>query len=99
MDCSNSLDVYNCFRIPMMVMIRLTVAVLCYLIHVALESLICLVEHDCDTTVSDNNTFLAAHQAARYDKVDCLRFLVQQGTELDAALSDGRTLAHVVSFL
>ena len=63
----------------------------------ALESVICLVERDCDTTVGDSNSFLAAHLAARYDKLDCLRFLVQQGTALDAAQSEGRTPAHVVS--
>ena len=54
-------------------------------------------ERDCDTTVGDSNSFLAAHLAARYDKMDCLRFLVQQGTALDAAQSEGRTPAHVVS--
>lgn len=66
-------------------------------IFAALDSVICLVERDCDTTVGDKNSFLAAHLAARYDQLDCLRFLVQQGTALDAVQSEKRTPVHVVS--
>lgn len=59
----------------------------------------CLVERDCDTTVGDSNTYLAGHLAARYDKVDCLKYLVKQGTAIDAPQGEGKTCAHIVSML
>ncbi|KAK3706693.1 hypothetical protein RRG08_019688 [Elysia crispata] len=66
--------------------------------HGALESVVCLVERDCDTTVGDNNSsYLAAHLAARHDKLDCLKFLVQQGTAMDTAMSDGRACSHIAA--
>ncbi|RUS74753.1 hypothetical protein EGW08_017482 [Elysia chlorotica] len=67
--------------------------------HGALESVVCLVERDCDTTIGDNNSsYLAAHLAARHDKLGCLRFLVQQGTAMDAVMADGRACSHIVNY-
>lgn len=63
----------------------------------ALEFLALLIQRDCDITVSDKNGYLAAHHAARHDKLDCFRFLIKQGTALDATQSDGKTSTHVVS--
>lgn len=71
---------------------------LLYSFHVlALDSVILLVQRDCDITIADNNGYLPAHHAAKHNKVDCLRFLVKQGTPLEATQSDGKSLAHVVS--
>ncbi|GFS01598.1 ankyrin-3 [Elysia marginata] len=68
------------------------------LLEHALESVVCLVERDCDTTVGDNNSsYLAAHLAARHDKLDCLKFLVQQGTAMDTAMTDGRACSHIAA--
>ena len=58
--------------------------------------MILLVQRDCDITIADNNGYLPAHHAAKHNKVDCLRFLVKQGTPLEATQSDGKSLAHVV---
>ena len=53
-------------------------------------------ERDCDTMAGDITACLAAHLAARCNKTDCLRFLVKQGTGLDAAQGEGKSLAHMV---
>lgn len=65
----------------------------------ALDFLTLLIQRDCDITIVDKNGYLAAHHAARHDKLDCFRFLVKQGTALDATQSDGKTPTHVVSML
>lgn len=65
----------------------------------ALESVVCLVERDCDTTIGDTNTFLAGHLAARYDKVDCLKYLVKQGTAIDVPQGEGKASSHIVRLL
>ena len=62
----------------------------------ALDCLIVLVQRDCDITLGDNNGNLAAHHAAKNNKLDCLRFLVKQGTSLEATQADRKTPAHVV---
>ena len=62
-----------------------------------MDSVVCLIERDCDTTVGDSNTYLAAHLAAKYNKVDCLKFLVKQGTALDAIQAEGKACSHIVS--
>jgi ankyrin repeat protein len=63
-----------------------------------LQCLILLVQRDCDITLGDNNGYLALHHCAKNNKVDCCRFLVKQGTSLEATQADGKTPAHVVGF-
>ena len=72
-----------------------------YLCIAALNCLILLVQRDCDITLGDNNGYLAVHHAAKQNKLDCMRFLIKQGTSLEATQADGKTPAHVVggSFL
>jgi ankyrin repeat protein len=42
---------------------------------------ILLVQRDCDITIADNNGYLPAHHAAKHNKVDCLRFIVESGIQ------------------
>lgn len=63
----------------------------------ALASLILLVQRDCDITVGDGNGYLALHHSAKNNKLDCCRFLVKQGTSIEATQADGKTPAHVVN--
>lgn len=70
------------------------IAVLCLL---ALQSVILLVQRDCDITLTDNNGYLASHHAARHNKLDCLRFLVKQGSNIEATQADGKSPSHVVN--
>ena len=58
--------------------------------------LICLVERECDITLRDNYGNLPVHLAAANDKLDCVRFLVKQGSSVEATQGDGKTVAHVV---
>lgn len=69
-------------------------AILCPL---ALQSVILLVQRDCDITLTDNNGYLASHHAARHNKLDCLRFLVKQGSNIEATQADGKSPSHVVN--
>ena len=62
----------------------------------ALKSLVCLVERDCDITIGDNAGNLPIHCAAAHNHLNCLRFLVKQGTSKEASQGDGKTPAHVV---
>lgn len=55
-----------------------------------------LVQRDCDITLGDNNGYLALHHSAKNDKLNCARFLVKQGTSIEATQADGKTPAHVV---
>lgn len=65
---------------------------------VALDSLIALVERNCDIDIGDNNGCLPAHLASKMDNVDCLRFLVKQGCTMDMTQGEGKTFAHMVSY-
>lgn len=59
--------------------------------------MILLVQRDCDITLTDNNGYLASHHAARHNKLDCLRFLVKQGSNIEATQADGKSPSHVVN--
>lgn len=69
----------------------------CFLCPLALQSVILLVQRDCDITLTDNNGYLASHHAARHNKLDCLRFLVKQGSNIEATQADGKSPSHVVN--
>ena len=56
----------------------------------------CLVERDCDITIGDNGGNLAIHCAAGNNHLECLRFLVKQGTSKEVTQGDGKAPAHVV---
>lgn len=65
----------------------------------ALEALITLVERNCDVDIGDNSGSFPAHLASRMDKLDCLRFLVKQGCTFDMTQGEGKTFAHMVSWV
>ena len=62
----------------------------------ALNSLICLVERDCDVTIGDRNNALPIHLSASKNKRECVKFLVRQGASLQATQKDGKTAVHLV---
>ena len=63
----------------------------------ALDSLVCLVERDCDITIGDKTGQLPIHYAAANNRLDSLRFLIKQGNSLEATQATGRAPTHVVS--
>ena len=67
------------------------------LFHLALKSLTCLVQRDCDVTIGDKNNALPIHSAAAKNKRECVKYLVQQGANLLSTQKDGKTAIHLVS--
>ncbi len=59
----------------------------------------CLVTRDCDITIGDNSGNLPIHYGAYKNSVDCVRFLVKQGSHKGATQGEGKTPTHVVSQL
>lgn len=65
-------------------------------ISLATDCLASLVERDCDVILPDNSGCLAIHYAASNNRLDCVRFLIVQGTDLDVRQSQGKTPVHMV---
>ena len=59
--------------------------------------MICLVERDSDITIGDNQGNLPMHYAASYDQLDCMRFLVKQGSLMEFTNAKNKTSVHMVS--
>ncbi len=57
----------------------------------------CLIERDCDITLGDAAGNLPMHVAARHDHVDCVRFLVKQGSLMEFTQQEGKMATHIVS--
>ena len=58
-----------------------------------------MVQGNCDILATDQAGCIPAHFAAKKDHLDCLRFLVKNGTELMTKDGSGKTPAHMVRLM
>ena len=66
----------------------------------ALESVKMLLKRGCKVDSVDSNHYAPLHLAARYNRLDCMRVLLNHGgSACDVVLPDGRAPVHLVSGL